>query len=82
MLQPIDQIYILLSYDSAFHSFYAICKGNSKPLITLNCISTRLFVFVPSGQRKSCGSSWSGDNERVLISSFALCLVSGVRLVT
>ena len=61
---------------------YAIYRGNLEPLITLNCISTRLFVFVPSGQRKSCGSSWSGDNERVLISSFAFCLVSGVRLVT
>ena len=41
---------------------------------------TRLFVLVPSGHRKSWGSSWSGESARAFISSLAFCLVSGVLL--
>ena len=41
---------------------------------------TRLFVLVPSGHRKSWGSSWSGESARAFISSLAFCRVSGVLL--
>ena len=49
-------------------------------ICTLNWMSTFLFVFVPSGHRKSCGSCWSDDCARAFMSSLALCRLSGVLL--
>ena len=51
-------------------------------ICTLNWMSTFLFVFVPSGHRKSCGSCWSDDCARAFMSSLALCRLSGVLLQT
>ena len=45
-------------------------------------MSTRLFVLVPSGNRKSCDNSWSGVIARALISALAFFRVAGSLLST